>query len=174
MNQRCQEDVWACAFGKDHLDVNPEERSLLVTEPLFAPRSVQEEHDELVFETFGFRAHYRCCAPLLAALNFKNDFPTSQFAHSPAHLVVDAGYSFTHAVPCFDFHALNYAVKRVNVGGLRPDHTLLICALWAISRLTHPHTHTLSLSLSLACAGSSRSMFGDTGSPLAFSRSPCS
>lgn len=117
MNRRCQEDVWARAFGKEKLNINPEERSLLVTEPLLAPRSVQEEHDELVFETFGFRAHYRCCAPLLAALNFKNDFPTSQFANSPAHLVVDAGYSFTHAVPCFDFHALNYAVKRVNVGG---------------------------------------------------------
>ncbi len=36
---------------------------------------------------------------------------------SPGFMVVDCGYSFTHCVPFFDNHAINYGIKRVNVAG---------------------------------------------------------
>lgn len=34
-----------------------------------------------------------------------------------ATVIVDSGYSFTHAVPIFDRCKINYAVKRLDVGG---------------------------------------------------------
>lgn len=42
---------------------------------------------------------------------------------SPSHtctgcgLVVDAGFSFTHAVPVFDWRVLQPAVRRIDLGG---------------------------------------------------------
>jgi hypothetical protein len=36
---------------------------------------------------------------------------------SLACVVLDSGYSFTHAVPIFDGCKVNYAVKRLDVGG---------------------------------------------------------
>ena len=35
----------------------------------------------------------------------------------PCALVVDSGFSFTHAVPLFHGKPLSYAIRRVNVGG---------------------------------------------------------
>lgn len=39
------------------------------------------------------------------------------FANSSCHLVVDAGFSFTHVVPVIDGRAFLPGVKRINVGG---------------------------------------------------------
>merc|ERR1712159_125734 len=38
-------------------------------------------------------------------------------AAAQCSLVIDAGYSFTHVVPVFRGVALNYAAKRINIGG---------------------------------------------------------
>lgn len=31
---------------------------------------------------------------------------------SPCRLIVDSGYSFTYAIPYFDYNPINYAIKR--------------------------------------------------------------
>merc|ERR1711970_191555 len=55
----------------------------------------------------GFTGYYATRSSRLAAAAFS----------SPAQLIVDVGYSFSHATPVFDGYDLNYATKRVNVGG---------------------------------------------------------
>ena len=37
--------------------------------------------------------------------------------HAGCGLVVDAGFSFTHAVPIFDWHVLEKGVRRMDLGG---------------------------------------------------------
>lgn len=43
--------------------------------------------------------------------------PELLFANSSCHLVVDAGFSFTHVVPVIDGRAFTAGIKRINVGG---------------------------------------------------------
>ena len=74
--------------------------------------------DEVVFEKFGFRAFYRSSPQALADRGFKiEQAQQGKNFGNPCSLVVDSGFSFTHAVPLFQGNPLNYAIKRVNVGG---------------------------------------------------------
>lgn len=70
--------------------------------------------DETIFETYQFGAYCRSTAAPLALRghNIEND----SFGEA-CSVVVDAGHSFTHIVPMFNGTPLNYAVKRVDVGG---------------------------------------------------------
>lgn len=78
---------------------------------------LQKGMDEFVFEEFGFHSLYCTTAPSLVYQHVVSAEPASTAALAECTLVVDAGYSFTHIVPVFRGCALNYAVKRINIGG---------------------------------------------------------
>ena len=113
VNWDTQAEVWARAFGPEVLKFAPAETSLLLSEAPLTPSAIQDTLDEMVFEHFGFHSYCTRPAPTLAALG-------AQEAEPPAHgatLVVDAGFSATHCVPIYGGHALNFAAKRLNIGG---------------------------------------------------------
>ena len=113
VNWDTQAEVWARAFGPEVLKIAPAETSLLLSEAPLTPSAIQDTLDEMVFEHFGFHSYCTRPAPTLAALG-------AQEAEPPAHgatLVVDAGFSATHCVPIYGGHALNFAAKRLNIGG---------------------------------------------------------
>lgn len=134
VNWDTQAEVWARAFGPDVLRINPSECSLLLSETPLCPTAIQDTLDEMVFEHFGFDSYCTRQAPVLAALAAQQQQqkaqsqPTAAAAGAaedaggassarPATLVVDCGFSATHCVPIFGGVPLNFATKRLNVGG---------------------------------------------------------
>jgi len=82
--------------------MKPSEHGLLLTEPLFNPDSLKKIMYEMVFEEYLFKSLYCCSAPSMALHGYVHANPTSSFAKSVAHTVIDTGYSFSHIVPFFD------------------------------------------------------------------------
>ena len=99
------------------LQVHLPEATLLMTEPLFNLPAVQRRTQEVVFEEFGFAAMHAEHAAVLALHHQAATCPHDPVVQSLSGVVVDAGYSFTHAVPIFDGQVQLSAVKRVNIGG---------------------------------------------------------
>ena len=108
--------VWDHLFSEKHLDIEPYENSLMVTEPLVNPNSLKQQMNEVVFETYGFQSYYRATTPRLAAKYYSIEHEFSDFANSFSHLVVDSGYSWTTVTPVFDEFNIAASVKRVNIG----------------------------------------------------------
>lgn len=117
MNWDVMQEVWDRALGPDVVGLDAagiRERALLVTEPQFNHEPLQDTMDQLVFELYGFKEYHCTSAALMSDVAHRH---TAAGAGALASIVVDSGYSFTHAVPIFDATKVNYAVKRVDVGG---------------------------------------------------------
>lgn len=107
-----EEQVWGRLFQSPKVD--PKKHSLLLTEAPFTPTGCQNDMDEMVFETFGFASLYRTLA---SAMAHKAHVSTLAEGCPPCSVLVDVGYSFTSIVPMFEGVPINYAIKRLNVGG---------------------------------------------------------
>ncbi|KAG6480354.1 hypothetical protein ZIOFF_063854 [Zingiber officinale] len=115
VNPELQREVWDRVI-RTLLRVDPNHSSLLLVEPLFNPPSVQRVTDEIVFEDFGFRSLCVADSPSLVHL-FEASRGHSHCHQTQCSLVVDCGFSFTHAAPVLQNFTLNYAVKRLDLGG---------------------------------------------------------
>lgn len=112
-----QKDLWHRLL-KSLLRLHPSASSLLLVEPLFNPPSLQRATDELVFEDLGFRSLYVADSPSLVHLYEASRRPdVGLAARAQCSLVVDCGFSFTHAAPVLQNFTLNYGVKRLDLGG---------------------------------------------------------
>ncbi|KAK7327725.1 hypothetical protein VNO77_21814 [Canavalia gladiata] len=116
INPELQREIWSHLFSSI-LHINPSQSSLLLTEPLFTLPSIQRSLDELVFEDFNFRSLYVAHSPSLVHLYEASHRPNGLLSKAQCSLVVDSGFSFTHASPVFQNFTLNYAVKRIDLGG---------------------------------------------------------
>ncbi|OMO57762.1 Actin-related protein [Corchorus olitorius] len=116
INPDLQRDIWSHLFTS-LLHVTPSSSSLLLTEPLFSLPSIQRSTDELVFEDFGFNSLYVADSPSLVHLYEASRRPDGLVSEARCSLVVDCGFSFTHAAPVFQNLTLNYGVKRIDLGG---------------------------------------------------------
>ena len=129
MNWDVTQELWDRAFSKEVLDLNAaarRERALLVTEAQFNHEPLQDTMDQLVFELYGFREYHCTSAAMMSDVAHRS---TEAGAGAVASVVVDSGYSFTHAVPIFDATKVNYAVKRVDIGGkVLTNHMKALCA----------------------------------------------
>ena len=72
---------------------------------------------QMVFEDFGFRSLCVCPAPLLSLQHAKATAQHNAANQAGCALVLDAGFSFTHAVPIFSDMVLDTGVRRQNLGG---------------------------------------------------------
>ena len=111
--------VWERAFANERLarDFEPSSSvsGIVVTEAPFAPKSIQDELTEIVFETFRFSKCHRAPAAALSAFGHHAEHPQLT---SPCCLVVDSGHSFTHVVPVLaGGEWVRDATRRVDVGG---------------------------------------------------------
>lgn len=92
--------------------------SLLMTEPLFNLPSIERKTQEMVFEHFGFQAMHAAPAAVLAMHQAADEGdPADMMTRSLSGIVLDAGFSFTHAVPIFDGCVQLEGVQRINLGG---------------------------------------------------------
>ena len=105
MNWEAEKDVWERAFSR--LKARPAGASLLITEPPVNPPVLRQLGLEVVFEEMQFASFYSAPSSVFVARQLG----------LTAALVIDAGYSFSHASPVFDGAPLTYATKRVNMGG---------------------------------------------------------
>ncbi|EDO31145.1 predicted protein [Nematostella vectensis] len=113
VNWDVEKQIWDYTFGKEGLEVNFEDTTLLVTEPQFNFTSLKDAMDEILFEEYNFKALSRTTAAQLSAYKCHQDMVSK----NPVCLVVDTGYSFTHIVPVFNGKVIKKAVRRINVGG---------------------------------------------------------
>ena len=74
--------------------------------------------DEVIFETYGFAQALVAPAQLMAAYDPLAAPPAGSGAErARAALVLDAGFSYTYAVPVFDGRVIRTACRRINLGG---------------------------------------------------------
>lgn len=88
-----------------------------MTEPMFNLPAIQRTTLEIVYEQFGFQSFYAAPAPEFAMHKWAADNAHDSVAQSLSGVVLDAGYSFTHAVPVFDGRAQRAAARRIRLGG---------------------------------------------------------
>lgn len=123
INPDLQREIWVRILRRLLLrpsgdGVDPTTSSLLLVEPLFNPPALQRSTDELVFEDLGFRSLFVAHAPSLVHLYEASRRPAGDVsARAQCSLVVDCGFSFTHAAPVLQNFTLNYGVKRLDLGG---------------------------------------------------------
>ncbi|KAJ6810765.1 actin-like protein arp6 isoform X1 [Iris pallida] len=115
INPDLQKEVWDRVL-RSSLRVDPARSplSLLLVEPLFNPPSVQRATDEVVFEEMGFRSLCVADSPSLVHLY---EASRRRKGNAQCSLVVDCGFSFTHAAPVLHNFTLNYGVRRLDLGG---------------------------------------------------------
>ncbi|KAL2479627.1 Actin-related protein 6 [Abeliophyllum distichum] len=116
INPDLQSTLWAHLFT-NLLKITPSTTSLLLTEPLFTLPSIQRCVDEIIFEEFNFKALFVADSPSLVHLYEASRRPYGLVTKTQCSLVVDCGFSFTHAAPVFQNFTLNYGVKRLDLGG---------------------------------------------------------
>lgn len=116
VNTQQQRDIWAHTLSQVFHKQSRGERLLLTEPPLNLP-SIQEATDQIVFEDLGF-SEYWCCQPGELSLHeHVAQQPGSLASQAQCGLVVDAGFSFTHALPIFDGQLLESSVRRIDLGG---------------------------------------------------------
>ncbi|XP_024544640.1 actin-related protein 6 isoform X1 [Selaginella moellendorffii] len=111
-----EKEVWDRVF-KALVKVRPPETALFLVEPPFTLGSIRKNTDELVFEEFGFQSLFVSHAAPLVHLYEANRRPKSRLALGNCSLVVDCGFSFTHAVPIVQGFPVYHGIKRINLGG---------------------------------------------------------
>ncbi|RDA95459.1 hypothetical protein CP533_5407 [Ophiocordyceps camponoti-saundersi (nom. inval.)] len=121
VNWDVQREIWQHEL-LDLCDVA--ETRLVLAEPPNGLPALQANCDQIVFEEFGFASYYRGLAPVFNAyhdvqsfFHTHRDVPTASSAPAEVVLVVDSGYSHTTVTPVLRGHAINSAVRRLDVGG---------------------------------------------------------
>jgi actin-related protein 6 len=102
------------------LQLDTKGRKLVITQPLFTPDELRRLTCEVLFEDYQFGSVCVMPPSLAASLARRARDAADErdaFAHQNCGIVVDVGYSSTHVVPIFDGRVLNYAARRVDVGG---------------------------------------------------------
>ncbi|XP_071941751.1 actin-related protein 6-like [Antedon mediterranea] len=112
VNWDVQRQVWDYVFGKDVMNVDFSDTSIVITEPYFNFVSIQEAMNEIFFEEYKFDAILRTNAGSLSSYKRLHDDKEDKCC-----LVVDSGYSFTHIAPYYGKKKIKHAVRRINVGG---------------------------------------------------------
>lgn len=109
-NWKCEIDVWTRMLETLNRKIPMDSTSLVVTEPPLNPESIQNCMNELVFEYFGFEEYFRKPSSWFSCYEFCNN---SQYNSDglDSCLVVDSGFSFSHAYPFIDGKSQNYAVS---------------------------------------------------------------
>lgn len=96
VDPQLQSKIW----GKVFKQVTPSETSLVMSLPIYTPKTVLRWVDEIVFEHFGFTRFARRSTGVKGTV-----------------LLLDLGFSGSTVIPVIDGFPINYATKRVSVGG---------------------------------------------------------
>jgi actin-related protein 6 len=109
-NWQCEIDVWSYMFGLPQFQgLSPQDTSLVLTEPQVNPTTLQNDTNEVIFEYFGFKDYARKPAQWFSMYEYCQDREWNKNALNSC-VVVDSGFSFTHAVPFINRSCRRHAV----------------------------------------------------------------
>lgn len=106
-----QKPVWDYMFSKNVCPIN--DNPVILTQPLFNFKSIQDCMDEIFFEEYEVQSMFRLNPTDLAALKYIEDNKLS----GESCIIVDSGFSFTHIVPYVKGNKFLNGIRRLNVGG---------------------------------------------------------
>ena len=112
VNWDIQRQLFDHLLGPSHLSISPQETDLIFTEPPFNFPSVRDTLDEILFEEYGFKSVTRSTASNLSAYRYSKEHTSS-----PACLVIDSGFSFTHVMPFCGLKPVSNGFLRIDIGG---------------------------------------------------------
>jgi actin-related protein 6 len=107
--------VWDRLFSGDVLAVEPTALDLVCTVPPLQPARLLEDLAQVVFEEYRFAALFAPTSTSMMPWDPKVCVPSQ--GCSKGCIVVDAGYSHCHVMPCYDGYPVTYAAGRLDVGG---------------------------------------------------------
>jgi len=96
VDPQLQRKIWTKVLKQ----VQTADTAMAMTVPIYTPRTVLRWIDEMVFEHFGLGSFVRRCTGVQGTA-----------------LLVDLGFSASTVIPVVNDFPVNYAVKRVDVGG---------------------------------------------------------
>lgn len=107
-----QKPVWDYVFSKNVCPIS--DNPVIVTQPLFNFKSIQDCMDEIFFEEYEVTSMFRLNPTDLARLKYAEDHKLSDDVPC---VIVDAGFSFTHIIPYINGNKYLNGIRRLNVGG---------------------------------------------------------
>ena len=101
------EKIWHNLFYSQ-LQIEPAEKSLLISHSVSLPRSAIEKMGQILFETFNF-----------SSICMKSNPTLSLFAQGVmSGLVLDMGETVTSSVAVYEGQLLSHTIQRLDIGGL--------------------------------------------------------
>lgn len=131
INWETEREIWEYVLTRKFSGILPKDTDLIITEPYFNFKAIQNNTDEVLFEEYGFNSILRTNSGFLSSINHMStnsnldgttDLPTEKDSFPLACLVVDSGFSFTHIAP-YVYHEKNQylklkqGIRRIDVGG---------------------------------------------------------
>jgi len=123
-NWQCEIDVWNYIFkhNQEFNQLNINDTSLIMTEPILNLHTLQCDTNEVVFEYYGFKEYLRRPAPWFSMYEYihhhhHHHHPewNNDFGGLDSCTIVDTGFSFTHCVPF-----INQTCRKNAVSSYRP------------------------------------------------------
>jgi centractin len=101
------EILWNYLYGKEQLNIMPEEHPVLLTEAPLNPRKNREKAAQIMFEHLNVPALFMSMQAVLALYA----------SARTTGVVLDSGDGVTHAVPVYEGFAMNHSIQRVDIAG---------------------------------------------------------
>ncbi|KAG9510640.1 Actin-related protein 6, partial [Fragariocoptes setiger] len=121
INWDVEREVWEYIIKKKFASLDPTLSTLIITEPYFDFRPIQNNIDEIMFEEYGFDSILRTNPGYLST--FSQELSNPKDNNQPLGcLVVDSGFSFTHVTPYIAsdttrFRKIKSGIRRIDIGG---------------------------------------------------------
>ena len=94
---------------------------IVVTEPYMNLNSMREKAMKMLLEDMRFSSVLMLYPATLSlyhmAAKGADNYVAKAALEAGAGVVIDAGFSFTHVVPLFDWHPIKSAIRRIDLGG---------------------------------------------------------
>mmetsp|Transcript_897 Transcript_897/g.1558 ORF Transcript_897/g.1558 Transcript_897/m.1558 type:complete len:478 (+) Transcript_897:139-1572(+) len=118
VNWNVQRDIWHRMLVTN-MNVNPADCHLVLTVPPFCPEEIQQDINEVLFEELEFSSALCRPAAWFSSYNYSQGGGGEDATdlYKECNIVVDSGFSFSHAIPFVNGVVRGRAAKRVNVGG---------------------------------------------------------
>lgn len=103
-----ESEIWG--YGFNELGANPSKSQLLSTIPAFAPDSVKNAYNAVVFEYYNFASHFRASPPYYASYS-------PELKDTANGVLLDLSYSGSTSVSFLYSNILPHTLRRNDAGG---------------------------------------------------------